>query len=196
MQLFDGLTGRVVARIMAATNADMERQAIDALAPEAHHTVLAIGFGPGVGIEILAKILVRGRVEGADPSRAMLGAAERRNRAAIQAGRVRLCLAAAHALPLEDASVDGAIAVNSIQLWEPFNESVAELARVLRPGAAFVALTHDWALKKHGAVDDWLAGAEATLGRGGLVGWRTWPGKARSGGVVGLGVTKAAADVG
>ncbi len=132
MKLFDSVAGVAAARVMAVVNADMEREAIDAVAPSVDDAVLEIGFGPGVGIEMLARQLAGGRVAGIDPSTAMLRAAERRNRAAIRDGRVELRLAAVHELPFVDASFDGAFAVNSMQLWGPPDASAAELARVLR----------------------------------------------------------------
>ena len=192
MKIFDGMAGGAVARVMAIVNADMERDAIEALAPAAGDAVLEIGFGPGVGIEMLARQLAGGRVAGVDPSVAMRRAAERRNRAAIRDGRVELRLAPAHALPFEDASFDGAFAVNSMQLWDPLDASVAELMRVLRPGAAFVALTHRWAIEKSAPCDEWLERANAVLVGRGFSEWRTWTGKARSGATVGLLVRKGA----
>lgn len=190
MKLFDGVTGVAAARVMAIVNADMEREAIDVLAPRQADAVLEIGFGPGVGIEMLAKQLSGGHVRGVDPSAAMLRAAERRNRAAIRDGRVVLRLAAAHEMPFDGASFDGAIAVNSVQMWEPIEASVAELARVLRPGAAFVALTHRWAIEKYAPRDEWLERARTVMLERGFAEWRTWSGKARSGATVGLAVRK------
>lgn len=190
MKLFDGIAGAAIARVMAISNADMERAAIDALAPRARDAVLEIGFGPGVGIEMLARRADGGLVAGVDPSSAMLRSAERRNRASIRDGRVELRIAHAHQLPFAGASFDGAIAVNSMQLWDPLDASVAELARVLRPGAAFVALTHRWAIEKYARSDEWLDRTRVLMLGSGLSEWRTWSGKARSGATVGLAVRK------
>jgi ubiquinone/menaquinone biosynthesis C-methylase UbiE len=159
--LFDGLAGTLMARLMAAMNREAELEAIDLLDPAPDAAVLAIGFGPGVGVAALAKRLPRGRVVGVDPSRAMLDAATRRNRAAIAAGRIRLACATAEAVPAEDAALDGAVAVNALQLCIPIEPTAAELARVLAPGARLVALTHDWAIRRHApSVEAW---SNATL---------------------------------
>ncbi len=68
---FDGITGVVAARVMALMNADMERAAIETLAPHDGDRVLVVGFGPGVGIESL---LDRADVDvlGIDPSPVMV----------------------------------------------------------------------------------------------------------------------------
>jgi hypothetical protein len=46
-----------------------------------------------------------------------------------------------------------------MQLLDPLEESIAEIAQVLRPGARPVTFTHDWAIQRGagGAVEDWLA---------------------------------------
>jgi hypothetical protein len=54
---FDGVAGRVAARVMARLNADMERAALDALDPRPGDRVLVVGFGPGVGVtELLRRV--------------------------------------------------------------------------------------------------------------------------------------------
>ena len=80
-----------------------------------------------------------------------------------------------------------------MQLWDPLDASVAEVACVLRSGAAFVALTHRWAIEKYAPRDEWLRRARAALAAHGFMEWRTWTGKARSGATVGMAVRKGAA---
>ncbi|HTO54384.1 MAG TPA: methyltransferase domain-containing protein [Myxococcota bacterium] len=184
---FDGVSGLVAAKVMARVNRDMEAQAIERLSPAPSDRVLVLGFGPGVGIELLLKRLARGRVRGVDPSAVMVKEAARRNRAAIAAHRLELVETDAAHLPFPDAEFDGAIAVNSIQLWEPLPESSSEVARVLRPGARLVSLTHDWAITRHAAtVEEWLARTETALLRAGLGQASRALGSARSGRTVGL----------
>jgi SAM-dependent methyltransferase len=167
---FDGIRGRIAAKVMARGNRAPAAEAIAILDPAPDHAVLAIGFGAGVGVALLAARLHAGRVAGVDPSRVMLDEATRRNRAAIKEGRVDLQLGTADALPWDDASFDGAIAVNSIQLWDPLEGSVAEVARVLRPGGRLVTITHDWALRHHyGTLDRWEATAGEALVAAGFV---------------------------
>jgi ubiquinone/menaquinone biosynthesis C-methylase UbiE len=192
MKLFDGVAGEMTARVMAIVNADMERDAIDALAPRAADVALEVGFGPGVGIGLLAHRLVDGRVAGIDPSASMLRAARRRNRELIRQGRVELRLSGAHEMPFDDGSFDGAIAVNSLQLWVPLEKSCEELARVLRPGATFVALTHRWAVERNSSLDAWLERMREVMLARRFSEWRTWSGKARSGATVGLAVRRDA----
>jgi len=162
--LFDGIGGRVAAKVMARANRAAELEAIELLDPAPTDAVLAIGFGPGVGVALLAARLPNGHVAGVDPSKAMLAEATRRNRAAIRQGRVDLQLGAAHELPWESGRFAGVIAVNSIMLWEPLPISVAELARVLRAGGRLVTITHGWALRRRfGTLPRWEAAIEQAL---------------------------------
>lgn len=146
--MFDGLAGRAVAKVMARSNRAAEEEAVRMLDPAPSDAVLAIGIGPGVGLRHLSERLPTGRAVGIDPSKVMVDQARRWNAAQIAQGRVEVVRASADRLPWPDASFDGAVAVNSIQLWDPIEASVAEVARVMRPGARLVSLTHDWALKR------------------------------------------------
>ncbi|MGE5594967.1 MAG: class I SAM-dependent methyltransferase [Hyphomicrobiales bacterium] len=189
---FDGLKGRLAASVMAAMNADMEAAAIRALGPSPDARVLAIGFGPGVGVEKLARRLAQGHVCGVDPSAEMVRAATKRNRRAIAAGRVELTQTTAASLPWPGASFDAAIAVNSLQLWSPLDASLAEVARVLRPGEQLVTLTHRWAAGRRGAHDAWVADMRAALERHGFTGIETWTGRSRTGATIGIRARRAA----
>jgi ubiquinone/menaquinone biosynthesis C-methylase UbiE len=161
---FNGAVGVFAAKVMARVNRDTEAEAVARLDPAPADRVLTLGFGPGVGVALLAARLSDGKVVGVDPSETMVGLATRRNRQAVRAGRVVLHVARADAIPTETASFDGAIAVNTLQLCEPIAATAAELARVLRPGARFVSLTHDWAVEKHaGGVEAWIAAAQAAF---------------------------------
>ena len=183
---FDGWRGRIAAKVMAGANRDMEQAALDRLAPGPAARVLALGFGAGVGIRLLRARCPEGCVAGVDPSGVMLDEATRRNRADVAAGRVQLVRTGADALPFPAASFDGALAVNSVQLWQPFEPSFVEVARVLRPGARLVTLTHDWAIAHHADPDAWRARAHAALAAAGFVEPEEWHGSARSGRTLGL----------
>ena len=160
---FEGAAGRAAGAVMARLNRDMEHAAIGVLGPGDADSVLSIGFGPGVGLTELVARLRNGRAAGIDPSPAMVAQARRRNRSDIDAGRLVLAEAAAERIPWPDGSFDGVLAVNSIQLWAPLPDGLREVARVLRPGGAFVALTHVWAIEKTCPVAEWVEATRALL---------------------------------
>lgn len=159
---FEGTAGRLAGPLMARMNRDMEMAAIDELAPAHDAAVLAVGFGPGVGVAELTNRLPDGVVGGVDPSAAMVQQARRRNLPAVESGRVTLERATADSVPWPDGTFTGVLAVNSIQLWDPLDASIREVARVLVPGGTLVAVTHVWAIEKRTPLEDWV-GATAEL---------------------------------
>jgi ubiquinone/menaquinone biosynthesis C-methylase UbiE len=165
---FEGTAGRVAGAVMARLNRDMEHAAIDELDPAPGANVLSIGFGPGVGIAALVRRLPQGRLAGIDPSSTMVDQALRRNRRAVDTGQVTLACAPAESVPWSNAVFTGVLAVNSIQLWDPMEAGVREVARVLAPGGAFVSLTHVWAIEKHAPLAQWVGSATQLLGACGL----------------------------
>jgi hypothetical protein len=82
--------------------------------------------------------------------------------------------------------------VNTIQLWDPFKESVAEVARVMRPGARLVSFTHDWAIERFGGkpVDAWAEHVGAICERYGLADAKHWHGEAEDGKIIAFVVRK------
>lgn len=178
-----GPGGLVTAKIMARANQETEAEAVAELAPGPEDDVLVIGFGPGVGLSQLASVVTVGRIAGIDPSLVMMREARRRNRAAVESGRMELRQATDDALPWLDGAFDGVLAVNTIQLWNPLAEGVVEVARVLRPGGRLVTFTHDWAIKRSTGreVEDWAAHAAATCREYGLTDTKWWRASAESG---------------
>ena len=169
---FEGTAGRLAGPVMARMNRDMERVAIDELAPEPDDSVLAVGFGPGVGIAQLARRLPDGVIGGVDPSASMVKQARRRNAAAIDRGQVLVERSTADSIPWPDSTFAGVLAVNSVQLWAPLDASVGEVVRVLAPGGHLVTVTHVWAIEKQAPLDEWvdrLARALALVGLGHVV---------------------------
>lgn len=179
-QLFDGPGAALVGAIMAKRNAEAEAEAVERLDPAPGAAVLVIGYGPGVGVALLARRGVR--VVGVDPSAAMLRQATRRNRRWIADGTVRLERATADAAPAEAAAFDGAVAVNALQMCEPIAPTAAELARVLKPGALLVSLTHDWAAARHaGSAEAWTDRTLAALAAAGFEDGQAFPARAEAG---------------
>lgn len=160
---FDGFVGRISGSVMARLNRDMERDAIAELNPSPNDSVLAIGFGPGIGIELLAEVLPNGLVAGIDPSATMNELARRRNRWGIDSGRIVLRNASAEVIPWPDDIFDGIIATNSAQFWEPLDAAIEEVARVIRPGGSLVTITHAWAIEKVSPVPEWIETVSSLL---------------------------------
>src|SRR5687767_665560 len=85
-----GILGRLGGIIMARTNQWMAQRTIELLDVQPSDRVLEVGFGPGVGIELLACTAASGWIAGIDPSQEMVAQATARNAAGIGTGRVEL----------------------------------------------------------------------------------------------------------
>lgn len=138
-----GFFGRLTGVLMRVVNATPNRLAVAALEIEPQDTVLELGCGPGHAVAMLAAQASAGCVYGMDQSAVMLEQAQKRNRDAIDAGRVFLYEAAFEQLPFEDASVDKILAVNVIYFWHDIPAVLREIRRVLRPGGRIVVYATD-----------------------------------------------------
>ena len=141
----------VVGAMMCATTvANDWTVALMDIQPTDH--VLEIGFGPGLTIKNVAKIVSEGFVAGIDCSEAMVRQARKRNAAAIQDGRVDLQYGDISAsLPYEEHTFEKVFSTHCIYFWPQPLESVQELRRVLKPGGmiATTVWTEDEFSMKH-----------------------------------------------
>jgi SAM-dependent methyltransferase len=110
-----GSLGRLGGIIMARTNQKCAAWVIDLLGIQPNDRVLEVGFGPGVGIELLTNSVLGGYVAGVDPSEEMVEQAKARNVKAIEGGRIDLRYGSVESLPFEGSTFDKALAVNSMQ---------------------------------------------------------------------------------
>jgi ubiquinone/menaquinone biosynthesis C-methylase UbiE len=136
-----GPLGRLAGWVMARRT-DQHRELLDWLDPPRAARWCEIGFGPGQLIELLCRRDPDNLVLGVDPSPVMVEQAQRRNAAAVAAGRVDLRHAGAEALPFPDRLVDYVVAVNSVAMWPDLEAGLAEALRVLVPGGLLMVAWH------------------------------------------------------
>ncbi len=137
-----GILGRVGGAIMARGNAEHERWAVRRARLSAGDRVLVIGPGPGIGLELAASaVTADGHVVGVDPSGDMRAMAATRCAAQINSGLIDLHEGTADGTGCADASMDAAISVNNVMLWDR-PAGFAELVRVLRPDGRLVITVH------------------------------------------------------
>src|SRR5919197_128720 len=112
-----GILGKLGGIIMARTNQKCAAWVIDLLDIQSNDSVLEVGFGPGVGIELLARSVSEGYIAGVDPSEEMVEQARARNVNAMESSRVDLRYGSVERLPFEDNTFTKALAINSMQVW-------------------------------------------------------------------------------
>jgi SAM-dependent methyltransferase len=87
-----GVLRKLGGVIMARTNRAIAARVVELLNIRPSDRVLEVGFGPGVGIQLLAEKATSGEVAGIDCSEEMVEQATARNAAAVECGRVELQL--------------------------------------------------------------------------------------------------------
>jgi ubiquinone/menaquinone biosynthesis C-methylase UbiE len=117
---------------MARTNRKCAAWVIDLLDVQPSDKMLEVGFGPGVGIQLLTSSASAGYVAGVDPSKEMV--AQARNKKAIESGRADLRHGSVASLPFADNTFDKALAINSMQVWPDAVAGLREMRRVIKPG--------------------------------------------------------------
>lgn len=125
---FDGPIGWLAAKVMGYMNAEAEAEAIELLAASAGERLLVRGFGPGLGLEILARLCPDTMITGVDPSASMLRSAVQRNRAAISAGKMTLHQTTVAGLEASACGFDASVAVHTLQFFEPLEDEAIALA--------------------------------------------------------------------
>jgi ubiquinone/menaquinone biosynthesis C-methylase UbiE len=128
-----GILCRLGGIIMVRTNQQCAALVINLLSIQPHDSILEVGFGPGVGIELLARSVSGGYVAGVDPSDEMVEQARARNVKAMESRRVDPRCGSVESLPFEDNTFTKALAINSMQLWPDTMAGLREMRRVMTP---------------------------------------------------------------
>jgi arsenite methyltransferase len=131
-----GLRGRVVGAMLNRRNRAVVVKAIAALELSGIETALDIGFGGGLGLELL--LCQAAAVHGVDISATMLARARGGFGNEIAAGRLHLHEGSMTALPLDDDAVDAIVSTNTIYFVDDLGAAFSEVARVLVAGGRLV----------------------------------------------------------
>jgi len=135
----DGWRGRLIGRGLNRGNRPVVAAAVEHTGVGAGDRAADLGFGGGIGLRLLLqRVGDGGHVDGVDVSETMLDAAHRAFRAEVSAGRLTLHPATMVDLPLDTASLNALITVNTIYFVEDLHRALDEIARVVCAGATAV----------------------------------------------------------
>ena len=113
----------------------------------AGESLIELGCGPGHALQSLLRAPCLKQAIGLDWSETMLAQAARRNRRALEVGRLTLVRGDFAKLPFDDEIADAVLAVNVVYFMTA--ASVGEARRVLRPGGRLVIYaTHGSAMRR------------------------------------------------
>ena len=120
-------------------NARWRRELVDHIAPAHPSRILDVASGTaGVAIQMARR--TSGEVVGIDISEAMLSRGRERVAAASLGDRITLRAGRAEALPYDDATFDAVSFTYLLRYVADIDQTVAELARVLKPGGVMASL--------------------------------------------------------
>ncbi|HET7213153.1 MAG TPA: class I SAM-dependent methyltransferase [Terriglobia bacterium] len=140
----------VLSPVMNRVNGQIVESTLALLQLRPEHQVLEIGFGGGLGLRRLARLLAGGRATGVDISPDVVRDGERSFRREIAAGRLRILGGEVSKLPFSDAEFDRVFTVNTIYFWPDTLQGLGEIRRVLKNGGlAAVGLRSREKMEKH-----------------------------------------------
>lgn len=141
-----GTFGRVLVAALNRGNLPLNLHMIGALELPPRAEVLEIGFGGGVGLDLLLRHAPEARVTGVEHAADMVALARKRFADDLARGRLVLAEASVQALPFPDGAFDGACSANCVYFWPDVDAGLRELARVLRPEASLIIAINDPAM--------------------------------------------------
>jgi arsenite methyltransferase len=134
-----GILSPFVARVLNRGNERAIAAAADAAEIPRGAVAADVGFGGGVGLQLLLdRVADAGVVHGIEIADDMLRRAGSGFGRDVRSGRLRLSSGSLTGLPLDDNSVDALITLNTVYFISELDAACAELARVLRPGGRAV----------------------------------------------------------
>jgi trans-aconitate methyltransferase len=135
-----GLTGEFVGYLLALKNQRRTDWVISLMNIESGDKILEIGYGPGIAVEKITKILTTGSITGIDISSVMQKQAFKRNLSEIKKGKARLSKGSIDSLGLNE-KFDKIFGINVHLFWkDPVGEIVKLKQHLNNDGQIILAL--------------------------------------------------------
>jgi cyclopropane fatty-acyl-phospholipid synthase-like methyltransferase len=132
-----GLLGIFAANLMVKNNQKNYDRLIKDLDLQPHDKLLEIGYGPGMGIQMVAKICPACTVHGIDFSRLMYKRASNYNKQHINNGRVQLQFGDFLKTSVLDNNYDKVFCLNVVYFWDELKSPFEKVLSLLKKGGAF-----------------------------------------------------------
>jgi arsenite methyltransferase len=167
-----GVLAPLAARSLNKRNADLIRDAVEALDVGPGQSVLDVGFGGALSLRLLLHRVGDGRVYGIDPSAEMVRRAARLLAGDVRRGRLVVRTGTATAIPFGDGTFDRVLTSQTVYFWTDVPAGLDEIHRVLAPdGRCALAMMprpvqeslgfaqRGYNLVSHADLGRWLAGS-------------------------------------
>ena len=135
------LVAHLAERLLKGGSLESAQAAVDLLPKLAGAVWADVGFGGGLGLQLLLQRRpAGGQVHGVESSRGLLRSAASRFRPELVAGRLQLHEASPEQLPLPTGGIDGVMTLNTVYCLTDTQlvQALRELKRVLAPGGRLI----------------------------------------------------------
>ena len=136
----EGEAGRAMLARMNESHAKLVAWGLAHIDFAPHDTVLDIGCGGGNTLARMAERVTEGHLVGIDYAETSVEASRAFNAGLIEAGRMEILHGSVEHLPFADGHFDAVVTVESFYFWPSPEESLKEVARVIRRGGTFLLL--------------------------------------------------------
>lgn len=144
LQKPSGYWGKLVARMMNKRNAKFYTEIIKILNVKDGEKVFEIGYGPGLGIHLLANSNTSCSIHGIDFSELMYNEATKRNKTYIGQGKVALNYGDSLATYFKNEKFDKIFCVNVIYFWNDLRFVFNKISSLLnKDGMLCIFMTHE-----------------------------------------------------
>jgi ubiquinone/menaquinone biosynthesis C-methylase UbiE len=132
-----GFFGNFSSRVMVKGNSHRYNTLIKDLDIQPEDKILEIGYGPGIGIQMITRLCPTCTVHGIDFSKLMFKKAAKLNKSAIDQSKVQLLLGDYLKLPTDQNRYDKIFCLNVIYFWDELSKPLQKTHVLLKTGGLF-----------------------------------------------------------
>jgi cyclopropane fatty-acyl-phospholipid synthase-like methyltransferase len=132
-----GVLGKIVSNLMIIGNRSAYETVIKDLAIQPNDKILEIGYGPGIGIDLIAKKFESCDIYGIDFSGLMYRRATRRNKQVIKKNRVHLLFGDFVETEISMNCFDKIFCINVVYFWNDLQKPFERVKSLLKDDGMF-----------------------------------------------------------
>lgn len=139
-----GLFGRIVSKMMDIRNREFYEKVIIELDIKSGDKIYEIGYGPGLGIRLIANLRIDCSLSGIDYSELMYSKATKRNKKFINDGIVNLKYGELLTADIGTERYDKIFCLNVIYFWSDLSKVFDKIYSMLNDGGMYcIFMTHE-----------------------------------------------------
>jgi SAM-dependent methyltransferase len=132
-----GFLGVIITNLMMKKNRPEYETVINDLKIQPEDKLLEIGYGPGVGINMISKMFVQCYIYGIDFSELMFKRASKRNKQFIENNKVRLQFGDFNNSEISTYDFDKIFCLNVVYFWDDLQIPFEKVLSLLKKGGMF-----------------------------------------------------------